>query len=50
MTAKREDHLQDDEARARRSLGHHGRRWPANPDVFYVLLVVFLVIILLIAV
>ena len=50
MTAKREDHLQDDEARARRTLEHHARRWPTNQNVFHGLLVVVLVVIALIAI
>ena len=44
---KREDHHEDDEEQARRSLEHLGRRWSANPNVYYALLIVFLVFILL---
>ena len=50
MTTMREDHLRDHEARARRTLEHHARRWPTNPNVFHALLVVMLVVIALIAI
>lgn len=49
MAAKREDHLGENEAQERRSLEHLSRRWPANANVFYVLLVAVLVIILFLA-
>ena len=49
MVAKREEHLSEDEARERRALKHLSHRWPLNPNVFYVLLVVVLIIILFLA-
>jgi len=49
MAAKREDYLHDNEHHERRSLEHLGRRWPANPNVFYILLMVVLVVILILA-
>ena len=50
MGAKREHHLEDGEAQARRSLEHAGRRWSSNPNTYYVLLVVVLLLILLVAI
>ena len=47
--SKREDHYQEQEAEAKRSLDHLNRRWPTNPNVYYVLLIIVLLIILLLS-
>ncbi len=46
---KREDHLEEKEQQARRDLDHLSRRWPLNPNVFYFLLLIVLIIILAIS-
>lgn len=46
MAPKREDHLKENEEHAKRSLEHMGRRWPTNPNVYYVLPAVVLIVVL----
>ena len=43
---KREDHIEEEEKKARRSLDHLSRRWPLNPNIFYALLLIVLLFIL----
>ena len=47
--SKREDHHQEEENQAKRSLEDFNRRWPANPNVYYFLLIAVLLIILLLS-
>lgn len=49
MAEKREERLRENEEHARRTLEGHARRWPSNPNVFYILLAAVLVVIALIA-
>jgi hypothetical protein len=46
LELRRKGHLQ---GHARRSLDQLGRRWPTDPNVYYVLLVIVLVIVLILA-
>ena len=43
---KREDHIAEEEKKARRALDHLSRRWPLNSNVFYALLLIVLLFIL----
>ena len=49
LEPRREGRLQGHEEHARRSLDQLGRRWPTDPNVYYVLLVIVLVIVLILA-
>ncbi len=46
MTPKREDHLKGNEEHAQGSLEQLSRRWPTNPNVYYVLLIILPLIVL----
>ena len=46
LELRRKGHRQ---GHARRSLDQLGRRWPTDPNVYYVLLVIVLVIVLILA-
>ena len=47
---KREDHLHEDERKARRALDNLQRRWPFDRNIYVNLLLVFLVILLILVV
>lgn len=47
---KREDHLHEDEQKARRTLDNLQRRWPFDHNIYVNLLLVFLVILLILVV
>ena len=46
---KREDHLHEEEQKARRSLDNLQRRWPFDHNISVNLLLVFLVVLLVLA-
>ena len=47
--SKREDHYQEKEEKAKRSLEDLKRRWSNNPNVYYFLLIAVLLVILLLS-
>ncbi|HEY5701123.1 MAG TPA: hypothetical protein VIT83_03445 [Gammaproteobacteria bacterium] len=49
MSGKRGERVEEQEAQARRVLEEQSRRWPKNPNTFYVLLVAALLLILFLA-
>ncbi len=46
---KREDHLWQDEQKAKRSLENLQRRWPFDHNIYVNLLLVFLIVLLILA-